>query len=168
MVQTQILPTYHFLLIAPNLGSEWLFDAARLYWETFRPTVVTDFVLLQMIPPQYSIGVTLIARRDLIGFLGAQLGQTAPTARLDPIVYDYPEDAQLTLDGRARLNQPFGVPLPPPATLVPPPTLTPTPGEPPPPTRPPGGFITQTPTPDPQATPAPIQPTPGAITGDNG
>ena len=44
------LPNYHFLLIAPNLGAEWFFDAARAYWERFRPIVVSDLELVRLIP----------------------------------------------------------------------------------------------------------------------
>lgn len=161
------LPTYHFLLIAPNLDAEWLFEAARSYWETFRPTIISDFQLLQLIPQQYTIGVTVVARRDLVGPLGRAIGEINPNAVFDPVVYDFVEDAQLALDGRARLNQPYGVPIPPTPTPLPAPTNTPPVGI--PLTREPSGFITQTPTPtaaNPQPTPAPIEPTPGAVTGN--
>jgi hypothetical protein len=167
------LPNYHFLLIASNLGAEWFFKAARFYWETFRPTVISDLALVSLIPDEaYSIAVTVVARRDRIAQLGVDLAQIAPSALFDPIVYDFMEDAQQALDERARLFQPFGVPLLPTATPTLAPTsppLYPTPG---PLSMP--GFITQTPTPglpdqadigttgSPQT---PIFPTPGPITG---
>jgi hypothetical protein len=139
------LPNYHFLLIASNLGAEWLFDAARTYWERFMPTVISDVELLRLLPKTRTVVVTILARRDRIAYISAQLAQYVPQATLDPVAYDYFDDAKLTLDGRASLDQPFGVPLPVTPTLLPPPTLTPTPGV---PTRAPGGFVTQTPTPD--------------------
>jgi hypothetical protein len=150
-----ILPDYHFLLLAPNLGAEWLFAGARLYWQTFRPTVINDVELLHLIPLRFSLAVTCIARRDTIDFYREQVAASAARALFDPVVYDYVEDLQLTLDGRAQLYQPFGVPVPPTATptmtLFPSVTPGPAPTEGIPPTREPAGYITQTPPPTPGA-----------------
>ena len=177
-----ILPNYHFLLIAPNLGAEWFFDAARAYWERFRPIVVSDLELVRLIPGAYSIIVTLVARRDTASQWGVWLAQNVPAALLDPLIYDLFDETRGALDQRVQTNQPFGVPLLP--TATPAPAISPSPGsligEPaivntPAPTRPAGGFITQTPTPDslaPIAQPTlpadpqqPIYPTPGSLTG---
>ncbi len=125
------LPNYHFLLIAPNLGAEWFYDAARLYWLRFYPTVINDFKLLPLVPEQYSIAVTAVARRDLIAQLGVELARRFPRALFDPVVHDFYEDTKAELDRRALNNEPFGVPLPPTPTWTPAPTsppLFPTPG----------------------------------------
>ena len=172
------LPNYHFLLIAPNLGAEWFFDAAREYWVRFRPIVVTDLELIRLIPKGYSIIVSMVARRDTAKQWGVWLGQNVPDALLDSVVYDAFEETRSTLNQRAQTNQPFGVPLKAtPTPLVP---ISPTPGSLVgdvviPPTRAAGGFITQTPTPnavEPTAAPTlppetpgqPVYPTPGPIT----
>ena len=175
------LPNYHFLLIAPNLGAEWFFDAARAYWIRYRPIVVSDLELVRLIPAAYSTIVTLVSRRDTAPQWSVWLAQNAPDVLVDPVVYDRFEDATNALNLRAESVQPFGVPLKPPPT--PPPQVSPTPGsllgpvnpQPTIPTRAPGGFITQTPTPDlsqpspviaPTGDPAqPVYPTPGPITG---
>ncbi|MEZ4669480.1 MAG: hypothetical protein R3E39_16355 [Anaerolineae bacterium] len=176
------LPNYHFLLIAPNLGAEWFFDAARAYWERFRPIVVSDLELARLIPTAYSVIVTLVARRDTASQWGVWQAQNVPTALLDPVVYDLFDETRVALDQRAASNQPFGVPLLP--TATPAPAVSPSPGSliggaatinTPPPTRPAGGFITQTPTPNQAAPPAqptlptdpqqPLYPTPGPLTG---
>lgn len=138
------LPDFHFLFIASDLGGEWLFDAAHAYWERFKPIVVSDFDVVKRVPANRSLAVTVIARPERIAQLSQLLAQFAPHALFDPIAYSYFDDAKLTLNGRADLNQPFGVPLIPSPTLPPPPTLTPTPGV---PVRPPAGFVTMTPTP---------------------
>lgn len=173
------LPNYHFMLIAPNLGSEWLFDAGRMYWERFRPIVVSDLELVRLIPRPYTVTVTVIARRDTAAQWGVWLTQVQPEALFDPVVYDLFEEAKVALNQRAEAFQPFGVPLKPsPTPEIP---LSPTPGailgDPNAvPTRPAGGFVTQTPTPDlsaptPQPTPPaaapaqPITPTPGSLIG---
>lgn len=156
------LPDYHFLLVAPNLGPEWLFDAARAYWGRFQPTVISDLALISFVPPALTLAVTVLARHDRAPQYGVELAQQAPHALFDPVVYDFIEDAQAALDLRAQLNQPFGVPLIP--TAIP---LAPTAG----PVVPQGsGFITQTPTPTPappddSAAPQPLSPTPGPVTG---
>lgn len=142
------LPDYHFLLLAPNLGVEWL-HATRRYWARFRPTIVSEFAFMQLVPAGYTLAITVVARRDSADYLQVQVRQLFPTALYDPVIYDFMQDAQLTLDGRADINQPLGVPVPPSATPTSTPTLTPTftpsvtPG--PAPTRAPAGYITQTP-----------------------
>jgi hypothetical protein len=159
------LVNYHFLLIAPNLGAEWFFDAARVYWERFRPMVVGDLELIRLFPRQYTIAITVIARRDTAAQWGVWVAQAVPDALFDPVVYDTLGEAKAALEQRAGLNQPFGVPLAP--TPTPPLPVSPTPGAligGPPPTRGPSGFITQTPSPEPTQ-PAQIFPTPGPITG---
>jgi hypothetical protein len=184
VMRQNTLPDYHFLLIAPNLGAEWLFDAARNYWNRFRPTVISDLSLVQLIPGNYTVAVTAIAQKDTAPQIGVDLAQVRSDALFDAVVYDLFDDAKQALNDRAANNEPFGQPL----ATTPGPTqpFIPTPMV---PVRPPGGFITQTPTPSesptqegalpptdtptPTATPTleqatpvqPINPTPGPITG---
>jgi hypothetical protein len=171
-------PDYHFLLVSPNLGAEWLFDAARAFWDAFRPTIINDFTFLIFVPPERNITVTVIARRDTAPRLGVDLSQIRPNAYFDPVVFDNFEDARAELNRRAQAQQPFGVPLRTPVpTLDPNMPFVPTPRL--PPTRPPAGFMTATPTgtPTPEGTPdvpetteeggtrAPLTPPSGPIVG---
>lgn len=169
--QLTVLPDFHFLLVAPELGAEWLFDAARLYWDRFRPIVVSDTRLIVLIPVTRPVGVTVLARRDTISTIGVELAQRAPSAYFDPLRVETIEEARAILNARAESNQPFGV-----AMATPFPTFDPNATESPliptpflPPTRGPAGFVTATPQPPPpgEGTPAqtPIQPTPGSIIG---
>ncbi len=174
------IPNFHFLLIAPNLGPEWFFDAARAYWEKFRPIVVSDLELVRLIPRELSVAVTVIARRDSVAQWGVTFAQLLPNALFDPVTFDLFDEMKRGLDERAERYQPFGVAINP--TAVPPTAVVPTPGSVlaptfvVPPTRAPGGFVTQTPTPGgpaptevPQGPtptpPVPLYPTPGPITG---
>jgi hypothetical protein len=142
------LPDFHFLFIAPNLGAEWLFDAGRTYWETFQPTVISNFELVKLIPANRTVAVTIVCRRDYVANYQTLLIQARPDALIDPLAYDFFDDAKLALEGRAALGQPFGVPLAPTATFPPAPTVQPASASPTPlSTRAPGGFVTQTPTP---------------------
>lgn len=169
------LPDYHFLYVAPPLGAEWLFDAARRYWERFRPTVLSDLSFLRFIPQGRSVIVTVVTRRDTVDQIGVELAQARPDAYYDAVVQDLFADMKAALNQRAERNWPFGVPLAPtPDTRVQP-TPGPLIGGTPAPTRSPGGFITQTPTPSPtvpwptqaadEAGQQPIQPTPGPLIG---
>ena len=176
-------PDFHFLLIAPNLGAEWLFDAARVYWDRYRPTIINDFEFVKLIPTEKTIIVTVIARRDTVSQLGVQLSQALPNAFFDPVVFDRFEDTRKALSDRAVQNTPFGVaisqPTPtldPNAPIIPTPRLFPT--------NPPAGFITEAPpSPQPSPTPSetlppqlspvppdgsqgqPLSPTPGSVVG---
>jgi hypothetical protein len=178
-MQPNVLPDYHFLYIPPSLGVEWLFDAARRYWERFMPTVISDFEFVGLIPEDISVSVTVITRRDQVAQLGVELARVRPNTYFDAVVHDSLQQMQAALDARAERNQPFGVPLA--ATLTPDGLVQVTPGAllgetgEPVPTRVPGGFVTQTPTPTspptltpqpPDTTPqGPLRPTPGAIIG---
>lgn len=152
-------PIYHFLHIASHLGAEWLFDAARAYWNAFRPTVLPDFTFLRFVPADQTITVTVIALRDRITTLGVELAQVAPTALLDAVVFDTFEQAREELNRRAAEQQPFGVPIATPTLLMP---LIPTPRL--PATRPPNGYVTVTP---PPGTARPPTPTPPLIFPDS-
>jgi hypothetical protein len=174
------LPDYHFLLLAANLEAVWMTQAARLYWQTFRATVIPDGELLRLVPPEATVAVSVLTREDAFRTLAVIVAQARPDAYLDALVYPSAAEAQVALDARAELNQPFGVPLRP--TPVPPTRAPaqPTPGAvtlgTPTPQQNLSGFITQTPTPatgfitqtptptdDPDA--PPTTPTPGAILG---
>jgi hypothetical protein len=166
--QLTVLPDFHFLLVAPNLDAAWLFDAARNYWDRFRPTIIGETRFLELIPASRFIAVTVIARRDIIDQLGVQVAQAALNAYFDPVVAETVDEMRVLLDERAASNQPFGVALATPFPTVDinarTPAAIPTANL--PTTRPPVGFITATPAAQTtQDAPAPIDATPGPITG---
>lgn len=159
-------PDYHFLLISPNLGAEWLFDAARTYWDRYRPTIINNFDFVRLIPTDVTISVTVIARRDTAAQFGVELAQINPDIYFDAVVHDLFDDTKQDLDERARVGQPFGVPLSQPTpTLNPNPVFIPTPRL--QPTNPPAGFVTVAPpTAEPSdEEPTQVHPTPGSVVG---
>ena len=101
---------YHFLYIDRTLEADWLFDAARRYWDRFRPIVVNDLDLIAYVPAGRSVAITTLARRDMAKMINSQVVKRYPSVRHDPLVYDTVDDMKLTLDGRADLEQRFGVP----------------------------------------------------------
>ena len=105
---------FHFLYIAPGVSIDYFFDGARKFWETFKVIVIHDLALIQHVPNRYSVGVTSISRSDTAPVIRQQIDSTlGDRIYHDPLVYDFLEDLQLTLDVRAERNEPFGVPLDP-------------------------------------------------------
>lgn len=158
-----LYPDHHFLLIAPNLGVEWLFDAARAYWERYRPTVVSNLRFVALVPPGRSVTVTVVARRDIAPDIERQLIVSAPNAYYDPLIFDTLDEMRAELTRRAEQSQPFGMPMSQPTPTYDPnmPIVIPTATHPP-------GYITQTPDPallTPDAPREALNPTPGPITG---
>ncbi len=98
------------MYLDPSLGADWLFVAARRYWEKFRPIVVISLDLISYVPPRRGIAITTLARRDLAQKIADDVKKNFPNALHDALVYDYVEEMKLTLDGRADLQQRFGVP----------------------------------------------------------
>lgn len=166
-MQASIRPDYHYLYLAPNLGAEWLFDAARNYVLAFAPIILADLDFVALTPPNMAVTVTTIARRDTAAQIGVELAQVHPYAFYDPVVRDTFEETKAELDRRAAENQPFGTPIGlPTASAAPGQVVIPTPwptssG----PTPTPTPTLPVTPLPTSGNAPAPIQPTPGPITG---
>jgi len=105
-----VIPDYHFLFVPPVLSADWLFEAARRYWDRFRPMVIHDLEVVGFAPKGKKVAITVIARRDLAPSLIAEVKKRFPSAYLDPLVYDVVRDMRLTLDGRANYGQRFGLP----------------------------------------------------------
>ena len=55
---------------------------------------------------------TALVRRDMANQIADNVKKAAPRAFYDPLVYDFVDEMQMTLDGRADLMQRFGVPEP--------------------------------------------------------
>lgn len=118
-----ITPDYHFLYVPPPLGADWLFLAARQYWDRFHPIVIDNLDLIDYAPPESAVAITILARRDFAVQVIDEIRRRFPGAYHDPLVYDVPTDLRLTLDGRVTFAQRFGVPDDP--TPTPSPVSTP-------------------------------------------
>ncbi len=103
-------PDYHLMYIDSTLGAEWLFSAARRYWDRYRPIIVSNLEVIALIPPKNTLTITILARRDIAPKIIDDISKRFPRAGRDPLVYDVPADLKLTLDGRVDYNQRFGVP----------------------------------------------------------
>ena len=102
--------TYHVLYIDPTLGVDWFYVTARAYWLKYEPIVTADFDLVSMFPHKVTVVLTTLARRDFASKLANTIQTRFPHVLHDPLVYDYPAEMQLTLDGRVHYFQRFGLP----------------------------------------------------------
>jgi len=101
-------PDYHWLLLAPGLQVDWFFRAAREYWQSFRPTVLTDWSLIERIPNNKSLAITVLARSDTINFVEEEIQQRWPNVLFDAVVYDSLDEMQQELEERAREQRRYG------------------------------------------------------------
>ncbi len=103
-------PDFHFLYLGPGLGADWLFIAARRYWLLFQPIWIDQLETVALVPPRRTVAITSLARRDTAQLVRDRIARLYPRAYHDPLVYDFMNEMQLTLDGRTDLNQRFGIP----------------------------------------------------------
>jgi hypothetical protein len=101
-------PDFHWLILAPGLQAEWFFQAARRYWQSFRPTLMTDWDMIGYLPRKKSLAVTVLARPDTIDYLDANIRDEWPNVFYDPIVADDLAAMQAELDRRADAQRRFG------------------------------------------------------------
>jgi hypothetical protein len=101
---------YHILYLGPGLGAEWIFTAARPYILKFKPIIASNLDVLQYTPPRRNVAVTTIARRDTAQRVSQDVAKRYPRAYHDALVYDFPEELKITLDGRVEIDQRLGVP----------------------------------------------------------
>ncbi len=101
-------PDLHWVILAPGLQADWFFQAARRYWQTFRPTVLPDWDLITFVPNTRSLAVTVLARSDTAEYVAQQIGERWPNVRLDAVVFDTLPEMQAELDRRANYQKRFG------------------------------------------------------------
>jgi hypothetical protein len=98
----------HWLILAPGLQADWFFQAARRFWQTFRPTVLTNWALITRLPKEKSLAVTVLARPDTIGYMDEKVRDVWSQIYYDPVVYNSLSEMQAELDRRATAQRRFG------------------------------------------------------------
>ena len=101
-------PDYHWLILAPGLQADWFFQAAGRYWQTFRPSVFTNWDMIRMLPSTKSLAVTVLARSDTAGYMEKDIRKAWVNVYYDPIVFNTLEEMQAELDRRATYRKRFG------------------------------------------------------------
>ena len=74
------------VILAPGLDTQWFFETARSYWNTFRPTVTTIWDYINYIPYDRSLAVTVIAPPDMADSMTQIIQKQYPNVLFDLIL----------------------------------------------------------------------------------
>ncbi|MEZ4669479.1 MAG: hypothetical protein R3E39_16350 [Anaerolineae bacterium] len=78
-------PSFHMVVLAPGLDTEWFFESARAYWNTFRPAVATIWNFIDYIPYDRSLAVTVITPPDMVESMTTIIQKQYPNVLFDVI-----------------------------------------------------------------------------------
>ena len=101
-------PDFHMVLLGPGLETEWFFDTAQAYWNRFRPIVTTREELIQFIPSDKSLAVTVIATPETLDLMRLQIDERYANVLYDEIPAVSLTEVADTLNLRVRLDERFG------------------------------------------------------------
>lgn len=101
-------PDLHMILLAPGLNTDWFFETAQPYWNTFRPIVTTRADLLTSIPYEVSVAMTVIAQPDQVHDMTEAIQERYPHVWFDLIVAADLDDVRELFNFRVVSNRRFG------------------------------------------------------------
>jgi hypothetical protein len=99
---------YHFLILAPGLQSAWFFQAARQFWQRYQPIVADNWELIQYLPAEATIAITLLARPDTAAYTREQIEALREGLFIDMVVVNDLPLMESILNARAEAGLPFG------------------------------------------------------------
>jgi hypothetical protein len=79
-------PDFHMVILAPGLDPQWFFDTAQAYWNVFRPIVTSNWNMIEFIPRDKSLAVTVIAPPDMVESMSAAIHEKYANVLFDLIV----------------------------------------------------------------------------------
>jgi len=88
-------PDLHWIMLDPALDMKQFFDAAKSYWDRFRPVIVPGPELLGEVPNSKSLAITLLAQAANIETLTAMIKARGQNIYVDVI----PVESTLQLQG---------------------------------------------------------------------
>lgn len=101
-------PDHHFVFLAPNFDTAWFFQQAETYWDTFKPSLLSDLEFLDNIPPERSVAVTAITTADMVDWLNENIGARWPTVALDVVIVNQAQELGQQLDQRVLIGRRLG------------------------------------------------------------
>lgn len=101
-------PTFHAVLLAPGLEPGWFFEAARAYWNTFRPVVTTVWNFVEHIPYDRSLAVTVISPPDMVESMKQVIQEQYPNVVFDVLPITDTLGITETLNARVWANRRLG------------------------------------------------------------
>jgi len=101
-------PEFHFMVLAPGIDKEWFFDIARVYWDRFKPTLMTVYDFINFLPKSSSLAVTVITTPDMVDLMNKQIAVRWPNIYMDLIVANTPNEVEDLLNSRVAAGRRFG------------------------------------------------------------
>ncbi len=102
-------PDHHWLLMAiPGFEPRWFFLAGRRYWEIFRPTIVTEWSQVHIVPPDRRVAVTILVAAEMVGLIEAQVRDRPPNVQVDLVPVASLDELRAELDWRAVTGRRLG------------------------------------------------------------
>lgn len=98
-------PDLHWIVVSPDAA--WFFQAARLYWPQFRPTIMTTLAMLGHIPDGVDLVVTVLVPAENAARIRHAIQKARPTTTIDIIAYKSPKTVKEELDRRAADHRRF-------------------------------------------------------------
>jgi hypothetical protein len=99
---------YHFLMIAPGVSPDWLFQAALRYWQSFRPGLLPQPEMLELMPDDKSVAVTLLATSRTVREAHRRIHEHWPDVYIDLAVGETQEAMRAEMERRVAQDQRFG------------------------------------------------------------
>ncbi len=101
-------PTYHFIVLAPGIDETWFFTFGKVYWERFRPMLMTVYEFINFLPKDTSLAVTVLTTPDLVDLMNNQIQREWPNVYMDFIVGTESREIEEILNSRVAAGRRFG------------------------------------------------------------
>ena len=101
-------PDYHFWLLSPDLPPDWLFQSGLPYWERFKPVLLHQPELIQRMPYNQSLAVTVIASPAQAPAMNAAIRDRWPNIWYDLVVVESATALADVLAQRVAAGRRFG------------------------------------------------------------
>jgi len=99
---------YHFIILAPGIEPEWFFTIARVYWERFKPTLMTIYDFINFLPDDNSLAATIITTPDKVDLMNDQIAKRWTNVYMDMIVVSETRQLEELLNSRVAVGRRFG------------------------------------------------------------
>jgi hypothetical protein len=101
-------PDMHWLMLAQNQDPAIIMDAARDYWERYRPTIIAILDLVPQVPTSKSLAITLVAPPAQIDALRKQIKALGPNIYIDHIPAETAVQLKAVFADRLKNDARFG------------------------------------------------------------
>ncbi len=101
-------PDLHWLILYPEFNTETFLNAARDYWEKYRPTILFNMDLIPQVPGSKSLAVTLISPPNRVDAFKQAIKDRGAYIYVDSIGVDTAEQLQGIFADRLKNDARFG------------------------------------------------------------